>query len=329
MPPRRGGHPGDAAGPDARRRLGRAPPAGALPLLRRRRGRRAGRRGPHDPVRHPRPAHGLFATVLALAAEELDRADARRDRPMIRVGGVCGRTSQAVAEAEVLREHGYHAGLLSLAALADADDRARMDHCRAVAGVLPIVGFYLQRAVGGPSLSYRFWRAFAEIEGVGRDQDRAVRSLPDPRRRPRRRRVGPRRHRVVHGQRRQHRARSDHAVPGPDRPPAGRAADRRRPARPLGGLDPPGGRAARRLPGRRGGSGAAAGRVAPAGGPRHRLPTRRSSTPPTASPAASPASTRSSAARACSRGSGASTRTRASAPASSRRSTGSTGAIPS
>jgi hypothetical protein len=39
-------------------------------------------------------------------------------------------------------------------------------HCRAVAEVIPLIGFYLQTAVGGPELSYRFWRRFAEIEGV-------------------------------------------------------------------------------------------------------------------------------------------------------------------
>lgn len=112
------------------------------------------------------PKHGLFQPVLALAAEELDRADTRSGRPLIRVGGVCGRTEQAVAEAQVLRELGYHAALLSLSAVAGENDDAKLSHCRAVADVLPLVGFYLQRAVGGPDLSYRFWRSFAEIDDV-------------------------------------------------------------------------------------------------------------------------------------------------------------------
>jgi hypothetical protein len=85
---------------------------------------------------------------------------------MIRVGGICGRTAQAVAEAETLRSLGYHAGLLSLSALSNDDDRARLAHCRAVGEILPLVGFYLQRAVGGPDLSYRFWREFAGLESV-------------------------------------------------------------------------------------------------------------------------------------------------------------------
>ena len=112
------------------------------------------------------PKHNLFRDTLALAAEELDRADVRRGAPLIRVGGICGLTPQAVDEASLLRELGYHAGLLSLAALDGEDDRTMLDHCRAVSRVLPIVGFYLQRAVGGPRLSYRFWREFSEIEAV-------------------------------------------------------------------------------------------------------------------------------------------------------------------
>ncbi len=65
----------------------------------------------------------------------------------------------------MLRDLGYHAGLLSLAG-SGLDDDARLDHCRAVAEVIPLVGFYLQKAVGGPDLSYGFWRQFAEIDSV-------------------------------------------------------------------------------------------------------------------------------------------------------------------
>jgi hypothetical protein len=111
------------------------------------------------------PRYGLFEPVLALAAEELDRADAARAAPLIRVAGICGNTRQAVTEAEQARVRGYHVGLLSLAALPDATDDARIEHCRAVAQVIPLFGFYLQQNVGGPTLSYRFWRKFAELDG--------------------------------------------------------------------------------------------------------------------------------------------------------------------
>ncbi len=66
----------------------------------------------------------------------------------------------------MIRDLGYHAGLLSLAALREAGDQALLDHCRAVGQVTPLVGFYLQPAVGGRVLSYRFWRQFAEIDNV-------------------------------------------------------------------------------------------------------------------------------------------------------------------
>jgi len=108
----------------------------------------------------------LFRPVLELAAEELDRADAGRRERAVRVAGIVGRTTQAVAEAKLVCDLGYHIGLLSLAALPDADDDALIDHCLAVAEILPIMGFYLQPAVGGRSLSYRFWARLAEIESV-------------------------------------------------------------------------------------------------------------------------------------------------------------------
>jgi hypothetical protein len=61
---------------------------------------------------------------------------------------------------------GYHAGLLSLAALEGANETDLIAHCRRVAEELPLVGFYLQPAVGGIVLSASFWRRFAEIENV-------------------------------------------------------------------------------------------------------------------------------------------------------------------
>jgi Dihydrodipicolinate synthetase family len=109
---------------------------------------------------------GLFKPVLTLAAEELRRASAGSIQPRVRVGGICGRTRQAVAEAALLRDLGYHAGLLSLGGLRDADEAGLIAHCRAVAEVIPLIGFYLQPAVGGRPLSYAFWRRFAELEPV-------------------------------------------------------------------------------------------------------------------------------------------------------------------
>lgn len=111
--------------------------------------------------------HGLLQPVLALAAEEV------AERPIVKVAGLCGPTSQAVAEATLARSLGYHLGLLSLAALKDADDDALISHTRAVGDVIPIFGFYLQPAVGGRVLDHAFWRRFVELPCV-----RAIKVAP-------------------------------------------------------------------------------------------------------------------------------------------------------
>ena len=112
------------------------------------------------------PKVGLLEPVLTIAREEMDRADEDRAARLVRIAGVCGTTGQATREAGLARDLGYHVGLLSLAALRDADNEALVAHCRAVADVIPLVGFYLQPAVGGRVLPYSFWRRFLEIENV-------------------------------------------------------------------------------------------------------------------------------------------------------------------
>ena len=110
---------------------------------------------------------GLYRPVLELAAHSADDWLARSgDRPFVRVAGLVGHTDQALREAAIARELGYHCGLLSLGAWRDATDHAILVHCQRVAEAIPLFGFYLQPAVGGRMLSYRFWREFAEIAGV-------------------------------------------------------------------------------------------------------------------------------------------------------------------
>lgn len=111
-------------------------------------------------IRHPQV--GLLGPVLELAKEEMDRAK----KPLVRIGGICGDTPQATAEAALLRGFGYHAGLLSLGAMKDSTEDELLAHCRTVAEVIPVIGFYLQPSVGGRVLRYSFWRRFAEIENV-------------------------------------------------------------------------------------------------------------------------------------------------------------------
>jgi hypothetical protein len=120
------------------------------------------------------PAIGLFEPVLRLAQQTVSDWYAHQrlvprsfsEGGPILVAGVVGETIQAVREAEVAVSFGYDAALLSLAALHDADNRDALDHCRRVADVIPIVGFYLQPAVGGRILDRPFWRGFFDIERV-------------------------------------------------------------------------------------------------------------------------------------------------------------------
>ena len=106
--------------------------------------------------------HGLYRPVLELAAHTARAAVSRESRPFALVAGAVGDTPQAVTEARIARDLGYDAVLLSLAALREASDMDLVAHCRAVGDVLPLFGFYLQPAVGGRPLSYRFWRTLAE-----------------------------------------------------------------------------------------------------------------------------------------------------------------------
>ena len=106
---------------------------------------------------------GLYDEVLRLAA---DTAAAWTDRPLAMVAGLAGPTAQAAAEARTARKLGYHAGLISLAALKGRDTDALIAHCADVAKEIPLIGFYLQPAVGGLHLDAEFWARFAAIPEV-------------------------------------------------------------------------------------------------------------------------------------------------------------------
>ena len=106
---------------------------------------------------------GLYEPVLRQAIEA---AHEWTDRPLVLIAGLAGSTRQAVAEAEIARGLGYHAGLLSLAAMKAASEDELILHCEAVAREIPLIGFYLQPAVGGRVLPEAFWRRFAGIENV-------------------------------------------------------------------------------------------------------------------------------------------------------------------
>ena len=112
------------------------------------------------------PGIALFETVLELASRELEQYSKSTGKALVRIAGLVGQTAQATREAELAVSYGYHAGLLSLAALPKASNEALLEHCRKIAELIPLVGFYLQPAVGGRILDVDFWREFARIENV-------------------------------------------------------------------------------------------------------------------------------------------------------------------
>src|ERR1700704_6248845 len=106
---------------------------------------------------------GLYRPVLELA---MRTASDWAKSPQVMIAGLSGRTAQAVGEAHVARNLGYHAGLLSLAAMKGAGEDELIAHAEVVARNIPLVGFYLQPAVGGIVLPVSFWRRFAAIDNV-------------------------------------------------------------------------------------------------------------------------------------------------------------------
>lgn len=112
------------------------------------------------------PEHNLFRPVLELAAQTVRAELAAAPRDFALIAGICGQTPQAVAEAELALSFGYHAGLVSMAAFKTEPEDTIVAHIATLAKLIPVVGFYLQPAVGGRVFSYAFWRKFAEIPGV-------------------------------------------------------------------------------------------------------------------------------------------------------------------
>jgi hypothetical protein len=111
-----------------------------------------------------KPAINLYEKVLSLAAEEI--AAVKSDRAFIKVAGIVGPTASALKEAELASGYGYHLGLVSLGGLSTYSEAELIRHVKAVSEIIPVFGFYLQPAVGGRILSYRFWKEFAEIKNV-------------------------------------------------------------------------------------------------------------------------------------------------------------------
>lgn len=112
------------------------------------------------------PRYSLLGRVISVCVTEIDRYEKETGRIIIRIAGVCGGTEQAVREAQAAAALGYDAVLLSPGGLGGMGDEDMLDRARAVAAIIPVVGFYLQPKVGGRRFGYDFWRGLFDIPGV-------------------------------------------------------------------------------------------------------------------------------------------------------------------
>lgn len=112
------------------------------------------------------PKINLLESVLKTVSEEIDRFEAENDTIIVKVGGVCGPVEQAVSEAELAKKYGYDAVLLSPGGLSHLSEEGLINRTRAVAEIMPVIGFYLQTAVGGRVFSYDYWEKLCAIENV-------------------------------------------------------------------------------------------------------------------------------------------------------------------
>jgi hypothetical protein len=112
------------------------------------------------------PKIGLYRPVLALVIETARQFTAAPHNEPIMIAGIVGDTKQAMQEASLAHELGYHLGLLSLTALKGKSIGKLIDHSRRVAEVIPIMGFYLQQTISKMTLPAEFWQKFVTIPNV-------------------------------------------------------------------------------------------------------------------------------------------------------------------
>ncbi|MBQ8310063.1 MAG: dihydrodipicolinate synthase family protein [Clostridia bacterium] len=113
-----------------------------------------------------KPEIGLFEPVLKIVSDEIDRYEARSGKVIVKIAGACGPAEQAVTEATLAKTYGYDAVLLSPGGLNHLSEEALLERTRAVAKVMPVIGFYLQTAVGGRVFSYDYWEKLCAIDNL-------------------------------------------------------------------------------------------------------------------------------------------------------------------
>ncbi len=112
------------------------------------------------------PEIGLYQPVLQTTADEVARYEKRTGKTIIKVAGVCGTQPQALREAAIAAGLGFDAVLLSPSGLPDLSEAEMLERTRAVASLLPVIGFYLQPAAGGRLFSFAYWQGLCAVENV-------------------------------------------------------------------------------------------------------------------------------------------------------------------
>lgn len=113
-----------------------------------------------------KPEIGLFEPVLRIVSEEIEAFEKKNDTVIVRVAGVCGPAEQAAAEAQIARSYGYDAVLLSPGGLNHLSEEEMIARTQAVAKEMPVIGFYLQTAVGGRVFSFDYWQKLCAVNNV-------------------------------------------------------------------------------------------------------------------------------------------------------------------
>ncbi len=112
------------------------------------------------------PEVNLLEPVLKVVSEEIESYEMKTGKVIVKVSGVCGPKEQAVKEAKLAKAYGYDAVLLSPGGLNDLSEDELIERTEAVAKIMPVIGFYLQTAVGGRAFSYNYWERLAAINNV-------------------------------------------------------------------------------------------------------------------------------------------------------------------
>ena len=113
-----------------------------------------------------KPEVGLLQPVLELAFRTMHGWCRARQPPPVAVAGVVGPTDQAVREAELAATSATMPRCSASRRCATPTTPRCSTTAGAIAEIIPVVGFYLQPAVGGRVLDRRFWRGFLDIERV-------------------------------------------------------------------------------------------------------------------------------------------------------------------